>query len=280
MPTYNGVVSPRPSVFNEYIDATSERLVQARRLAAPLSAFPGELPSDIAVAYAIQQRSISRWQDEVAGWKVGGVPHGFTEIYAATRLAGPIFKQQLISSLDTELVVATVFDSGFAAVEAELILCTAVHIRPSETGIDHRRMRDAIASIHIGAEIASSPMRSINDLGPGAIISDFGNNGGLVVGPSIPNWHQRSEEDIDISVLVNKEIVGSVKTRIEVDTFNALEFLVELSSARGIDLPAGTFVTCGALSGIHEVKPGDCSSVVFEGLGTLNIRFAKRQPTV
>jgi len=39
-------------------------------------------------------------------------------------------------------------------------------------------------------------------------------------------------------------------------------------------------VTCGALSGIHETEPGDLACVSFEGFGTLNIEFAKRQPSV
>ena len=280
MPTSNGVASQFSRAPSVGVDVISERLLQARSSANPLPAFPGELPSDVATAYAVQRRSIDRWPDEVAGWKVGGISPSFATQYAATRLAGPIFKRQIISASNTELVVPTVFDGGFAAVEAEFVLCTAIPIQPSGSNIDKGRLRDSIASVHIGAEIASSPMPNINDLGPGAIISDFGNNAGLIVGPSILDWRQRCNEHVSISVLVNDETVGTVRTSVEDDAFDALEFLVELSIARGIELPAGTFVTCGALSGIHEMKTGDRSSVVFESLGTLNIQFAKRQPTV
>jgi 2-keto-4-pentenoate hydratase len=56
--------------------------------------------------------------------------------------------------------------------------------------------------------------------------------------------------------------------------------MVELSSSRGIELPAGTYVTCGALSGIHNVEPGDQASVLFKGKGRLDLTVAKRHPTV
>lgn len=280
MPTGKGVANQFSSAPSEGVDTISERLLQARRSAMPLPAFPGTLPSDLETAYAVQHRSIHKWPDEVAGWKVGGISPPFATEYAATRLVGPIFKRQIIFASNSEPVMATVFDDGFAAVEAEFVLCTAVPIKPSGSSIDKRRLTDSIASVHIGAEIASSPMANINDLGPGAIISDFGNNAGLIVGPPILDWRQRCSEHVGISVLVNDETVGSVRTSVEDDAFNALEFLIELSNTRGIELPAGTFVTCGALSGIHEMKSGDRSSVVFEELGTLNIQFAKRQPTV
>ena len=39
-----------------------------------------------------------------------------------------------------------------------------------------------VQSMHIGVEVASSPLATLNDLGPGAVISDFGNNWGVVVG--------------------------------------------------------------------------------------------------
>jgi 2-keto-4-pentenoate hydratase len=87
-------------------------------------------------------------------------------------------------------------------------------------------------------------------------------------------------EDIDILVSVNNVLAGRVRTSVADDAFAALEFMIELSSSRGIELPAGTYVTCGALSGIHNVEPGDQASVLFEGKGRLDLTVAKRQPTV
>lgn len=261
------------------VEATiSERLLEARKAAASLPTFPGQLPSNTQTAYAIQQLSINSWPDEVSGWKVGGISNLFLEQFAARRLAGPIFKAQTLTAADSEAVTASVFENGFAALEAEFVIRTAVPLSPAEPVKTREELKNCIASIHVGAEIASSPMADINELGPGAIISDFGNNAGLIVGPQIMNWRERAAEDIDISVVINGLQAGAIRTSIEDDAFAALEFLSELSHARGIELPAGTLVTCGALSGIHDVAIGDQASVVFEGLGKLVAKIAKRPP--
>ena len=42
-----------------------------------------------------------------------------------------------------------------------------------------------VESLHIGVEFAASPMAQINALGPTVVASDFGNNGGLILGPAI-----------------------------------------------------------------------------------------------
>jgi 2-keto-4-pentenoate hydratase len=36
----------------------------------------------------------------------------------------------------------------------------------------------------------------------------------------------------------------------------AVRFLLELLARRGIAVPAGTWVSTGAVSGVHEVRPG------------------------
>ena len=279
MLTSNGVTS-QLSETHVAIEATiSERLVEARKAAISLPAFPGQLPSDTKTAYAIQHQSINCWPDEVSGWKVGGISTLFLEQFAARRLAGPIFKSQTLTAPDSGVVTASVFENGFAAVEAEFVIRTAFPLRPSEPVKTREELKNCIASIHVGVEIASSPMADINELGPGAIISDFGNNAGLIVGPQIMNWRERAAEDIDISVVINGVEAGAIRTCISEDAFAAFEFLSELSHARGIELPTGTLVTCGALSGIHDVEIGDQASVVFEGLGKLDVRVAKRPPS-
>lgn len=255
----------------------SERLVQARQEATPLPAFPGTLPNDPRTAYAIQYHSIKSWPDEVSGWKVGGISPSFLEQFSAKRLAGPIFYSETINALNSEAVGVTVFENGFAAVEAEFVIRTAVPLRPNEPAKTIEELKSCIASIHMGVEIASSPLADINELGPGAIISDFGNNAGLIVGPQIADWCERAADDIDISVTINGVESGATRTSIEDDAFAAFEFLSALSNARGIELPAGTLVTCGALSGIHDVEIGDQASVIFEGIGRLDVKVAKRQ---
>jgi 2-keto-4-pentenoate hydratase len=193
---------------------------------------------------------------------------------------GPIFASQTQTASNSDSVDVTVFEGGFAAVEAEFVVCTAMPISPRQPRKTLAELKECIASIHMGAEIASSPMADINELGPGAIISDFGNNAGLIVGPQITNWRDQAAQNIEISVSINEAQAGAVRTSVADDAFAALEFIIELSCSRGIELPAGTYVTCGALSGIHSVEVGDQASVLFEGIGRLDLTVAKRLPNV
>ncbi len=278
MLTSNGETSQLSEMHVAIETTISERLLAARKAAISLPGFPGQLPPDTQTAYAIQHQSINSWPDEVSGWKVGGISTSFLEQFAARRLAGPIFKSQTLTALNSEAVTVTVFESGFAAVEAEFVIRTAVPLSPAEPVKTLEELKNCIASIHVGVEIASSPMADINELGPGAIISDFGNNAGLIVGPQVVNWRERAAEDIDISVVINGIKAGATRTCISEDAFAAFEFLSELSNARGIELPAGTLVTCGALSGIHDVEIGDQASIVFAGIGQLDVNVAKRPP--
>ena len=279
MPTTTVVADRQTTASLHAISDVSDNLVRARSMATPLSSFPGLLPRDTQTAYAIQTNSIVNWPDEVGGWKVGGITPAFREHFAAERLAGPIFKSQIVQISDGHDVTMTVFDRGFAAIEAEFIIKTAKPVGPKNFDTSNLHLEDLVASIHVGAEIASSPLAAINDIGPGAIISDFGNNAGLVIGPEISRWQERSSDPVDITVEVDGKTVGSITRSIGDDALAAFGFLVDLTLSRGLTMPAGTYVTCGALSGIHDVAPGVEPNVVFGGLAEFRVSFARRYPT-
>ena len=279
MPTTTVVADRQTTASLHAISDVSDNLFRARSMATPLSSFPGLLPRDTQTAYAIQTNSIVNWPDEVGGWKVGGITPAFREHFAAERLAGPIFKSQIVQISDGHDVTMTVFDRGFAAIEAEFIIKTAKPVGPKNFDTSNPHLEDLVASIHVGAEIASSPLAAINDIGPGAIISDFGNNAGLVIGPEISRWQERSSDPVDITVEVDGKTVGSITRSIGDDALAAFGFLVDLTLSRGLTMPAGTYVTCGALSGIHDVAPGVESNVVFAGLAEFSVSFARRYPT-
>jgi 2-keto-4-pentenoate hydratase len=60
----------------------------------------------------------------------------------------------------------------------------------------------------VGLEVASSPLASINRLGPAVVVSDFGNHAGLVVGPEVPRWRARPPESLTCETFVDGRSVG------------------------------------------------------------------------
>ncbi|MEL7312176.1 MAG: 2-keto-4-pentenoate hydratase [Pseudomonadota bacterium] len=266
---------PLPSAM----DNISKHLVNARMSAHPLPQFPGELPGTLSEAYSIQSASVSRWPDQVSGWKVGGIPHELRESLGAPRLAGPIYRSSVHKVKPGEEKSMRIFDGGFAAVEAEFVFELAETIKPIEREYSDATLIDVVSALHIGAEIASSPMADINRIGPVCVVCDFGNNNGLLVGPSIPDWDKQPPADLTARVCVDGIEVGRASAdTVEGGLLQSLRFLITLSAQRGVTLHAGTFVSCGALTGIHDVTTASKADVDFGAFGAFKVRFEAVQP--
>ncbi|XUU61916.1 2-keto-4-pentenoate hydratase [Erythrobacter sp. HA6-11] len=239
--------------------AISEVLSEARKTARALPGFPGDVPETLEEAYAIQDASRQAWPDTVIGWKVGGMSAEAAERFGTNRLAGPIFSRTLQNAETGERALMPAFEGGFAAIEPEFVL-----------GLGETREADRL---FIGCEIASSPVPDINGYGPAAVISDFGNNHGLLVGPEVTDW-RRLAGSVPVGVMINDELIGSRELDdIAIDVLAARDFLLVLCADRGIELPVGTLVSCGAITGVHEADIGASSRIDFGSLGALDLEL-------
>lgn len=256
----------------------SDAFVSARRKAVGLPEYPGTLPGSMAEGYEIQDYSIARWPDAVAGWKIGLVPPAYREAVGAERLVGPVFAGLVHSHVEGELHDMPVFADGFAAVEAEFIIKLGRDV-PVGTQITPELARDVTASLHVGVEIASSPFPGINDLGPICVITDFGNNYGVILGPEIEGWRTRDLTDMPAKVEINGETVGeTTAAALPGGPLGALEFILRLMQVRGIDLPAGTLISTGAVTGVHQAEVGAKSRVSFGADGAFDLVLSPLSP--
>lgn len=236
--------------------AIADRFLDARRQAAPLEAYPGDFPASLEEAYQVQDAAIDRWGKAVLGWKVGRVVPPYTERFGIDRLAGPIFS--VVEDSDgRSLPAMPVFASGFAAGEAEYLLRIGSAPPPGKLDFTLEEAADLVDAVHVGIEIASSPLRTINELGPVAVISDFGNNNGLLVGAPISDWKTRRFESWPVATLVDGVEVGAGMAAAFPDgAIGAARFLFELMARRGISLTAGQWISSGAITGVHDARPG------------------------
>ncbi len=255
-------------------DAISRALVDARTNATPLSEFPGDVPESMSRAYGIQDASIARWPDRVAGWKVGMLPPAARERYAVERLAGPIFGSQVHYLSSGSTITMPVFVGGFAAVEAEFVIRLAADVAPVRRDWSESDVAALVGGLHVGVEIASSPIFDINSLGPAVVASDFGNNAGLLLGPEIPEWQTKAFDEMPATVYVDGEVVGNANAAAIPGTpLAALRFVLVLAAERGMELPADTLISTGASTGIHEVQVTSSSRVEFGAYGEFDLRF-------
>jgi len=117
---------------------------------------------------------------------------------------------------------------------------------------------DLVARVHVGIEIASSPFRGINDLGPAVTISDFGNNNGLIIGPDVPHWRQGALFEWPVQTRIDGREAGSGRgDDIPGGPLSSVRFLLEHLAARAIAIRPGDWISSGAVTGVHEVRIGE-----------------------
>ena len=264
--------------LSQELNDISERLVTARANGEALPGFPGTLPDNLQDAYAIQTASIARWPDKIVGWKVGMVPPEFRPALGAKRLSGPIFASSVVTVDSGSATTMPIFDGGFAAVEAEFVLRLGTTVQPTSKEFSDEELIDLVGALHVGAEIASSPMAVINKLGPVCVVSDFGNNAGLLLGPSVPNWSSLPSDALTATVSVDDVVVGAATAgAIEGGLLQPLRFLVRLCAERGLVLNEGTLISSGAVTGIHDVEVNSKAHVDFGTFGAFNVAFEAKQ---
>ena len=255
------------------VQAIAQRFVNARLDGRPLDAFPGRLPATLAESYECQEAAIRLWRDAIGGWKVGLIGAALTGTFGVDRLAGPIFKRSIQRCAPGSQAEFAIITGGFAAVEAELVLVVARDAPRDKMAWTLEDAAAMVAAVHIGVEVAGSPLKTINDLGPLAIVADFGNNAGLIVGPALRGWQTGAPEDWHCETFVDGVSRGRGHGGAAPGgPFESLRFLLALSAARSRPLKAGDYVLTGALTGVHEIRAGQSARVIFDGAGEISCR--------
>ncbi len=258
--------------------AIAQAFVTARQEARAISNYPGVRPTDLDTAYAIQAHAIANWPDHITGWKVGRIPPDQVPALGAVRLAGPIFKRQVVVAIGDATVDMPVFCGGFAAVEAEYV-AEIGSVPAGKTSFTHAEAAALVTHLYYGIEIASSPLASINTDGSAVTISDFGNNAGLVLGPEIHDWRASGYETAPVSVSLNDEEVGAGTAAAMMDgPIGAVRFLLETAAERSLPLSAGMLISTGAVTGVHEAAVGAKATVTFGGTVRLSCRLVAATP--
>lgn len=248
----------------------------ARSHASPIASYPGDrVPETLAAAYAIQQLSIANWPDRVVGWKVAAIQENWKATYPDERVAGPVFSQGLLFSA-TGIVETPIIRGGYAAAEAEFALLLGADFPVATRFVSVDQLRPYIAAVHIAVEMAGSPLPNLSALGPGAVISDFGNNLGLVVGPELDDFFGRAPADWLVATRVNDVQAGEGSAeRIPGGPLAAVLFLANSLVGRGSTLRPGDWVSTGASTGVHPVRVGDQVEVSVDGQPAISLRIVE-----
>lgn len=236
-------------------EAIAQAFVDARRAGNALADYPGALPESLDEAYGIQERAIGLFGRRIAGWKVGRIADAFVHTYGNNRITGPIFADSVVIAEGDAAPAMPVFAEGFAAAEAEYLLRIGSLPESFDREWTNEAVADHVDEVRIGIEVASSPFPGINEHGPAVTVSDFGNNNGLVIGGALdPNLHFI---DWQVALTIDGEVAGTGTAGTMLDgPFGAVRFLFELARDRRLPLAPGQWISTGAVTGVHPVRPG------------------------
>lgn len=270
--------TPAPAASATPIEV-ARHFVCARLNARALAGYPGPLPGSLDEAYARQDAAIELWPDRVVGWKVGKIPPGWAEVVGEERLVGPIFAAHVQPQVSGQSLVIAVIDGGFAAVEAEYIFVLGDSAAPGKIDWTPEEAAGCVAELRIGIEFAGSPLATINHLGPAVVVSDFGNNAGLLLGPVVSDWRAQALDSLRCETFVGGRLVGrGGAASISGGPLAALAFALNRCARRGRPLHAGDVVSTGASTGIHDIRIGEQARVEFAGGVVLHCVAERAEP--
>ena len=166
-----------------------------------------------------------------------------------------------------------VFAEGFAAGEAEFLLRIGKAPPAGKTRFTLEEAAVLIDGVFIGIEIASSPLATINQIGPIAVVSDFGNNNGLVIGAEVPDWRSSGFEQWPVVLTIDGVEAGrGTASAFPRGAVGSAQFLFELMAQRGIALTPGQWISSGAVGGVHSARAGQLVEARF-GEATVGCRL-------
>jgi 2-keto-4-pentenoate hydratase len=267
------IVTASPQGIDSIVDAFRE----ARLTNTALAGFPGPIPQKIADSYNIQTAAIAAWPDLVRGWKVGRILGDLVDVHGTDRLIGPIFSRHVQWAKGDEPLSFTAIDGGFCAVEPELVFKLG-HDAPVIGGqINAEQALALVKDVLVGIEIAGSPLATINALGPCVVVSDFGNNAGLILGPPLLDWRNRLGF-VEASTWIDGQHVGTgTDAAFPGGITQSLVFALNQAARMGLPMKAGALVSTGAISGVHSISAGQSACCCFGDEAVINARCIAAQ---
>jgi len=239
---------------------TARALADARLSATSLSGFPGPLPTTLDEAYAIQRAVIDLWPSRIAGWKVGRLSADLAQRFGVDRFIGPVFEDAVVRVSGQGTADFPMFAQGSAAFEAEFVVFVG-------EGPEKALVAQAMTT---GIEIAASPIATLPALGSLATIADLGNNAGQIIGYPVALDLLGDPQALPCETRIgDAPAVSATAAALPGGPATALRFALAQAEAIGLPVEAGQFVSTGAVTGMHAVRPGQSCSADFARFGRI-----------
>ncbi|MBV8730536.1 MAG: fumarylacetoacetate hydrolase family protein [Acidobacteriia bacterium] len=256
--------------------SAAELLSEARIRHVRLPELPeASRPKDAAEAYQCQSVVVANWLSHYGG-EVSGYKIACTNSTAQRQLSVPgPFWGQLLSALcfasPARLDASQFF---MRVIEAEFGFRMARNLPPGAAPRSHEDIVDAVEGVIPSIEIVDSRFDDWLRVGAPSLISDNACNAAWVHGPLVADWRELNLVEQPVTVTVNGQLVRKGSGAAVLGSpLNALAWLVDALSARGIGLRAGQYITTGVTTEVYFAEQGDHVIGDFGAAGTAEVEF-------
>jgi len=243
-----------------------------------------ELPSAIrprtpGEAYTIQDglidRLIAHYGGSLIGYKIA-----CTNVTAQRQLnVDAPFAGRLLSAFFVESFLgrpARVEADKFfmRVVEAEFAFEMARDLPSTTAPRSREEIAAAVKGVLPGIEIVDSRFDDWTTIGAPSLIADNACNAAWVKGPLLTDWRKIDLAAQAVRVTVNGNVLREGSgSNVLGHPLNALEWLVNHLSTRGLGLKAGQYVTTGVTTEVYMAERGDRITADFGPVGSVDLEF-------
>jgi 2-keto-4-pentenoate hydratase len=258
------------------VNNSAELLAQARINHKRLPELPAAIrPKVPAEAYVVQDglidRLLAHYGGSVIGYKVA-----CTNVTAQRQLnVDAPFCGRLLSAFFFENPARVEAAKFFMrVVEAEFAFEMARDLPPAATPRSRQEIGAAVKGVLPGIEIVDSRFDEWTTIGAPSLIADNACNAAWVKGSVVTDWQSIDLAAQAVRVTVNGKLLREGSgSNVLGHPLNALEWLVNSLSARGLGLKAGQFVTTGVTTEVYMAERGDRITTDFGPVGSVDLEF-------
>ena len=236
----------------------AEIMAHAQRARRLIDRLPPDIrPKNADDGKAIAEAAIERLGLPVVGWKIGYAAPAERRDMADVPVPGRLLASALLDS-PAAISMANVHHP---LIEAEIALVLGADLPPREAPYTPEEARAAVASAHVGIEIADPRYANFDGPSNAEFIADNACARFVVVGPEVPGWRDAPLADIAVEMTLDGALVSEGRTGDDrCDGFWSLAWLINDVGKRGYGLEAGQVFSSGAVAKV--VPLGDAREVV------------------
>lgn len=258
------------------VAAAPQLLSEARIHSHRLSELPEEVrPKTPEEAYRCQevlvQQLLAHYGGTAIGYKIACTnPTAQRQL----RVDGPFYGRLLSSFCSDSPARFRAGDFFMRVIEAEFGFRMARDLPPVSTPRQREEVAAAVEGVIPGIEIVDSRFENWTTIGALSLTADQACNSAWVKGPLLEDWQGIDLAAQPVTLTVNGSVLregtgGAVLGH----PLNALLWLANMLSSRGLGLKAGQYITTGVTTEVYMAERGDVIAADFGLVGTAELTF-------